>query len=303
MNLAVGSTGLLGMEICRQLRAAGQPTRALVRRTADAGKRIELQQLGCELATGDLKEPASLSAACKGVHTLISTASSTFSRQAGDSIQTVDEIGQLALIAAAKAAGVRRVVFVSFRAKPEYPCPLSLAKQAVEQRLKSSGLDYVVLQASYFMEVWLTPGLGFDPCNGKVRIYGDGTGRMSWVSYKDVARISAAAAGNERVRSQVLEVGGPEALSPREVVRMFEAAGAAEITTEYVPREALLKQYEGATDPMQKSFAALMLGYALGDPMDVSKINTLFPALRLTPVRDYISTVLASRETRLAATP
>jgi uncharacterized protein YbjT (DUF2867 family) len=303
MNLVIGSTGLLGMEICRQLRTAGRPTRALVRRTGDVGKRTELQQLGCELATGDLKDPISLSAACKGVHAVFSTASSTFSRQEGDSIHTFDELGQLALIGAAETAGVRRVVFVSFQAKPEYPCPLSLAKQAVEQRLQLSGLDYVILQASYFMEVWLTPRLGFDPCNGKVRIYGEGTRRLSWVSYKDVARLSAAAADDERARKQVLEVGGPEALSPREVVRMFEAAGAAEITTEYVPQEELLKQYEGATDPMQKSFAALMLGYALGDSKDVSRIKALYPGLRLTPVRDYISMVLAGRETRVAAIP
>ena len=294
MNLIAGSTGLLGMEICRQLRSVGRPTRALVRSTANAEKRAQLQQLGCEFAGGDLKDPTALRRACTGVQTVISTASSTFSRQAGDSIQTVDEAGQLALIDAAQAAGVKRFVFVSFRAKPQCPCPLSQAKQAVEQRLKSSGLEYIVLQASYFMEVWLTPMLGFDPLNGKVRIYGAGENRLSWISYKDVARIAAAAADQPAARHVVLEVGGPEALSPREVVRMFEAAGAAEIVPEYVPETALRSQYEAATDPMQKSFAALMLGYALGDAMDVAPALALFPG-RLTSVREYVSSVLAQR--------
>jgi hypothetical protein len=28
--------------------------------------------------------------------------------------------------------------------------------------------------------VWLTPALGFDPANGKVRLYGDGSRGMAW---------------------------------------------------------------------------------------------------------------------------
>jgi uncharacterized protein YbjT (DUF2867 family) len=49
---------------------------------------------GIELAVGDLKDPESLNGACRGASAVISTASSTFSRQAGDSIETVDRQGQ-----------------------------------------------------------------------------------------------------------------------------------------------------------------------------------------------------------------
>jgi uncharacterized protein YbjT (DUF2867 family) len=295
MNLIVGSTGLLGMEICRQLAGNKQPVRALVRRTADPAKRAELERLGIELVEGDLKHPESLREACRGVSAVVSTASSTFSRQEGDSIQSVDSDGQLALVAAAAAAGVGQFVFISFRNNPRCPCPLSSAKRAVEQRLLDSGLGYTILQASYFMEVWLTPMLGFDPLHGKVRIYGEGVNKLSWVSYKDVAKIAAAAARQPAARKTVLNVGGPEALSPREVVRMFEAAGAAEITAEHVTEATLRSQHEAATDPMQRSFAALMLGYAYGDAMDISKTSALFP-FRLTPVREYVSTLLAQRQ-------
>jgi uncharacterized protein YbjT (DUF2867 family) len=295
MNLIVGSTGLLGLEIARQLRPAARSTRALVRRTADPAKRAELEKLGIELAEGDLKDAASLRRACTGVQTVLSTASSTFSRQEGDSIHTVDEVGQLALVDAAKASGVKRFVFISYRAKPQFPCPLSDAKQAVEQRLKSSGVDYVILRASYFMEVWLTPALGFDPLNGKVRIYGDGQSKLSWVSFKDVACIAAAAAHQPAARNRVFEVGGPQPLSPLEVVRGFEAAGAAEIAIDHVPISTLQEQYDAATDPMQKSFAALMLGYAVGDAMDIMNTTAIFP-MRLRSVREYVSTVLAQRQ-------
>ena len=294
MNLVIGGTGMLGMEICRRLRVAGQDARALVRPTADAGRRRELEAMGVKLVEGDLKAPASLQAACAGVQAVISTASSTFSRQAGDSIETVDRLGQLALVDAAQAAGVDRFVFVSFRDNPRIQYPLTAAKRAVEGRLRASGLGYTILQASFFEEVWLTPALGFDPAGGRARIYGDGTRKISWISYKDVAQFAVAALQAPGTRGATLEVGGPEALSPREVVRMFEAAGAAEITSEYVPEGALWDQFNAAQDPLQKSFAGLMLQYAAGDAIDVAKANALLP-IRLASVRDYVSTVMARR--------
>jgi NADH dehydrogenase len=291
MNLIVGSTGLLGMDICRQLARAAQPIRAFVRSTSDAGKLAELTGLGAELVEGDLKDPPSLRRACRGVEAVISTASSTFSRQSGDSIASVDELGQLALVNAAREAGVRRFVFISFRSDPDIQFPLSMAKKAVEQCLADSGIDYTVLQASYFMEVWLTPLLGFDPAHGRARIYGEGRNKISWISFKDVARIAVAALDRPAARNRIIEIGGPEALSPLEVVRIFEGAGAAEIIAEHVPLADLQSQFECATDPLQKSFAGLMLGYAHGDGINTTQAKALFP-FDLASVRDYVSNLL-----------
>src|ERR1041384_755644 len=125
MVLVVGATGFLGMEVCRQLRSAGKPVRGLVRGTSDPAKVDELRRLGVELVRGDLKDAASLPSACAGVQTVISTASSTLSRQEGDSIDSVDRRGQLALIDAARAAGVAHFVFVSFRDNPDVQYPLT----------------------------------------------------------------------------------------------------------------------------------------------------------------------------------
>ena len=160
-TLVVGATGLVGQEICRQLRDAGRSVRALVRRTSDPVKRAGLDKLGVELIEGDLKDPASLARACAGVQSVVSTASSTLSRQAGDSIESVDQEGQLSLVEAARNAGVEHFVFVSFRDNPRIQFPLTIAKRAAERALKGSGMAYTILQASYFMEVWLTPALGF----------------------------------------------------------------------------------------------------------------------------------------------
>lgn len=101
MILVVGSTGLLGNEVCRQAREKGHEGKALVRTTSDSGKVEQLKSLGCQIVEGDLKLKPSLTGACQGVKALISTASSTFSRQEGDSIATVDHQGQLNLVEAA----------------------------------------------------------------------------------------------------------------------------------------------------------------------------------------------------------
>lgn len=110
-------------------------------------------------------------------------------------------------------------------------------------------MGYTILQASYFMEIWLTPMLGFDYPKGAVRIYGDGSRAVSWVSYRDVARIAVAALDQVAARNTTLNVGGPEALSPLEVVRI-EAAGAAEFEITHVPEAELRAQWEAATDPI-----------------------------------------------------
>src|SRR5467141_193409 len=102
MILVVGATGLLGGEICRRLRERGQPVRALARHTSDPSKVQRLKSLGPEIVRGDLKDRASLDQACRGAATVISTASTTLSRQPDDSIGGVDQDGQMQLVDAAE---------------------------------------------------------------------------------------------------------------------------------------------------------------------------------------------------------
>ena len=73
MILVVGATGQLGGTIARRLMAGGQKVRVLVRPATDAGA----YGAGiCEVARGDLRDRASLDAACKGVATVVTTANS-----------------------------------------------------------------------------------------------------------------------------------------------------------------------------------------------------------------------------------
>ncbi len=212
MILVVGATGLVGSEVCQRLMRRGEPVRALVRATSSKEKVEVLRSSGVELCLGDLKDPQSIVAACRGVDAVVSTASSTLARQPGDSIQSVDEAGQLNLVNAAKDANVGRFLFVSFRRTPGISFPLGDAKAQVETAITS--LNFTVIQASWFMEGWLSPALGFDHANAAARIYGPGTSPISWVSFRDVAEICAVALRHPAASRKTIEFGGPEALTP-----------------------------------------------------------------------------------------
>ena len=289
MILVVGATGLLGTRVCERLRAEGQSVRALVRRTSDPDKVNALKLLGCELAIGDLKDPPQIEAACEGVSALISTASSTLSRQPGDSIESVDLQGQLGLANAARSAGVRRFVFLSFRDDPTVQYPLTQAKRSVERAI--ADLDFTTIQASYFMEVWLSPALGFDYIHKRARIYGSGSKPISWVSHRDVAEFCIAAVLRSIASRTVLEVGGPEALTPFEVVRIFEEESGRRFEVETIPEAKLSEQLNSANDSLEKSFAGVMLQYTHGDAIDMRRVLESIPVC-LTSVREYARTVL-----------
>jgi NADH dehydrogenase len=226
------------------------------------------------------------------VKTVLSTASSTLSRQPGDSIESVDLRGHLHLVQAARNADVKHVVFVSF-AKGPVDFPLQTAKRAVENDLISSGLGYTILQPTYFMEVWLGPALGFDAVKGAVRILGTGEARTTWISYLDVARFAAVAVDNPRASGRVLPLGGPEALSARQVLGIFRELGAPEAAVDSVSEKELEQQWISAVDPLQRSFAGLMLTVARGQVVDSEAALELLPG-PLTTVRTYASGLLSS---------
>src|SRR2546422_740712 len=237
MILVVGATGLLGGEICRRLRERGHPVRALARETSDPAKVQRLTSLGAEIVRGDLKDRASLDKACRGAATVISTASTTLSRQPDDSIGGVDQDGQMQLVDAARGAGVGEFVYVSLSGNFEVECPLRTAKRSVERHLQKSGLTYTILRPSVFMEVWLSPALGFDFTKGAAQIFGTTRQPISWISLGDVAEFAVTCVGHPAARNTVIELGGPEALSPEDVVRTFEEVTGAPLRHAARPRD------------------------------------------------------------------
>ena len=104
MLLMVGATGDHGTAICRRLRRDKVlSARGLARTTSDPARASYLRRLGVDTARGDLKDRATLEAACQGVEPVITTATITRSRQPDDIIQRVDMDNSFQLLVGADA--------------------------------------------------------------------------------------------------------------------------------------------------------------------------------------------------------
>ena len=293
--LVVGATGLLGTEICRRLASAGKPFRAMVRSTSDPAKKETLRRLGAKLVEGDLKDRASLGRACAGTATVITTPTAILSQQQGDTFDSVDLHGQMQLIDAAGAAKVGHFVFVSVSGNllKHGDNPLLAAKQAVENHLRQSGLTYTILRPTRFMEIWLSPHLGFDFANANATIYGSGENKISYISLHNVADFAVEALSNPAAQNTVLELGGPHAFSQLEVVRIFEEVSGRTFERQFVSEEALNARKTGATNSVERTLADLTLSAAHGDTIEMRETFKKF-SVRSRSVREYAKNVVST---------
>ena len=289
--LVVGASGALGSRICTRLRANGADVRALLRPTTPAEVVARLEALGVEIARGDVEDAQSLRHAVEGASCVVSTVTSFPRDERPDAIDRVDAAGNIALVDAAEAAGVPRFVLVSFRPIP-IDFPLQRAKRAVERRLERAALDAVVLRPGKFMDVWFTPLCGFDPAEGRATLFGVGTSPVTWIAACDVAEIAARSALAEGPRSGVIELGGPEALSQREVVGRFEHALGRKFSLDEIPATQLERQRAESRHPVEESLAALMLETDIGAVIDTAAMLAAFP-LELTTVAAFAALVAA----------
>ncbi|HYO80414.1 MAG TPA: hypothetical protein VES20_03365, partial [Bryobacteraceae bacterium] len=124
--------------------------------------------------------------------------------------------------------------------------------------------------------------------------FGDGRQLMSWVSYEDVGEFAVQCAERPPAHGRILEIGGPEDLSPLDVVRIFEQTTGKRFTVQHVPEEALLAQLENAADPLSETFCKLQLEYLHGCLMNTSEALRLMPVRQKT-VRQYAAQVSEAR--------
>lgn len=289
MILVIGSTGMLGSEICQLLTAKNYKVRAMVRTCSEPTKLDALTKLGVHLVFGDIRDKSTFAAALEGISTVITTVSSMpFSYVYGENdIVKVDEEGMLNLIDAARKSGVKHFIYTSFTRNIDLDFPLCRAKRKVELHLQQSGMNFTILRPGYFMEAWLSPAVGFDAVNGKVDLCGKGTNPVAFISLKDVAGFAVDCVTNPHATNAILELGGPENLPPLQVVKTFEEVLKKKIDVLPILEEVLEKQLSTSTNPMQKSFAGLMCCMAKGDYIDMKETLKDFP-IRLHTVKDYI---------------
>lgn len=264
--LVVGATGQLGFRICTGLIRNGHKVRGLTR--AGSPRVGELQQAGVEVVHGDLRNAASLDAATRDIKVIVSTATAVVSAGAGNSLAAVDRDGHKALLAAAVKNGVQKFVFVSVSPNLPEISPLVACKREIERAVRASGLKWTILQPSYFMEIWFGPELGWNLRAGKGQFFGPGRGRSSVVSIEDVAACGIAAVTEPKSDNQDIPLGGPEALSPVEVVKVFEEVSGRKFRIKkiplFIPRIASVM-----LRPFNPKIASLMAFGAISDRGDV----------------------------------
>jgi uncharacterized protein YbjT (DUF2867 family) len=215
-----GSFGFTGRALTERLLVAGHEVVTLSRRSGAGdplASRITVRRLPSE-------RPDELASALTGVDTLFNTYWLRFPR--GGATFEAAVASSAALLAAAREAGVRRVVHVSVvNAAADAETPYVRAKAALESVVRSSGMEWAIVRPT------LTYGPGDILINNlawalrRFPVYGlPGLGRSTVqpVHVDDVARICVEAAGGDPGR--VLDAAGPETLTYRDLVRLVRDA-------------------------------------------------------------------------------
>jgi uncharacterized protein YbjT (DUF2867 family) len=231
---------------------------------------------------GDLKERASLDPACQGADVVITTANSA-QRGGADNPQTVDLEGNRNLIDAAKAAGVKQFIFTSAGvADPNSPVPFVAAKGKTEAYLQASGVPYTILSPNAFMEFWIGVYIGVPAMQGRpVTLVGEGRRRHSFISAADVAAFALAAIGHPQAINQRLILGGPEPLSFRDAVAVYERVLGKSIPVRSVnPGEPV--------PGLPEAVWGLAASFDMFDsPMDMTDTTRAF-GVKLTPLEEFV---------------
>jgi NADH dehydrogenase len=283
MILLAGATGALGGDIASRLLKAGHPVRALVRPGSDHSA---LVIAGAEIATGDLKNVASLRDACLGITTVITTANSA-QRGGADTVESVEIAGNTNLIDAAREVGAGQFIFVSsLGARTDSPVPLLRGKALAAQHLVSSGVPYTILEPNLFMEVWIGMLVAAPLAAGRpVTLVGAGERRHSLVSSHDVAAFAVSALGRTEALNRTIPIGGPEPLSWRDIVARAEQVAGRPIEVRSIePGQAI----PGLPDSVSKLAAGMEM---YDSPIDMTETAYTF-GVSLTPVESVLAGLL-----------
>lgn len=202
-----GAGGKLGRLVVEQLLAKSYEGRII----AGSRKPEALEFTGVETRKADFSDAAGLKAALEGVDRML--------------IISTDVLGEerraqhLNAIEAAKAAGIKRILYTSMPyPEPGNVIPMAADHYPTEQAIKASGLEYIILRASWYAEN-LLQSLPQAVAAGKW-FTAAGEGRISYLPRIDIARAAAGALMTDEPGSRVLTITGTAAHTIREIATM-----------------------------------------------------------------------------------
>ena len=207
--LAVGAAGKFAGLIVPELARRGATVRGLIRhREQEAGVR---DAGATQVAYGDLTDPTSVAAALAGVERVFYIAPAFLPDQA--------EVG-VAFVVAAKAAGVRRIVYSSVIHPVIAALDNHIAAAPVEEAILESGMEYALLHPALFFqnlaEGWkrvVETGDYGEPWSAETR--------FSRVDYRDVAEVAAIALTEDRLNAGTYELCAEGAMNRHEMVALM----------------------------------------------------------------------------------
>lgn len=228
MILVAGGTGRLGSILVPRLAAQDHDVRVLTR---DLARARHLRGVATEIVVGDVRDPATLTAALDGIGTVVSAVHG-FAGPGRVTPRSVDRDGNANLVAAAERAGATMVLLSGVGVSPDSPMELFRAKYEAEQHLRASALDWTIVRPTAFLELWaqilakpIVPGRGDNPIN--------------FVSVVDVAAVVERAVIDTGWRGRTLEVGGPHDLTFNQLAELLQAARSHRTRIRHVPRSLL----------------------------------------------------------------
>jgi NAD(P)H dehydrogenase (quinone) len=238
MTIAItGATGQLGRQIVEKL-TAKIPAKDLVALVRSPQK---ASGLGVEARAFDYAQPEGLSAALKGVDTLMLVSSS--------------EVGQRAVqhrnvIAAAKAAGVQRIVYTSLLNADASPLSLAVEHRATEADLKASGIAYTILRNGWYAENYTgsIPGA----LAGGAFVGSAGDGRISAATRADFADAAVVTLTSEGHDGKTYELAGDEAWTLSDLAAEISRQSGRSIPYRNLP---------------PADYAAALAGFGLPEPL------------------------------------
>jgi uncharacterized protein YbjT (DUF2867 family) len=215
--------GQTGAAVVRALWAQGRQVRALV---GGSQSYPELTSLSADVVTVDLRRPREVRPALEGAEALY-LIWPNFDRGETD--------GATALLAAARSAGVERVVYHSVLRPQARSMPHHAAKDRVEEALDASGLRWRVLQPCAYMDN-LDAQVVTAASSGVLRSAWGLEQAQSMVDLRDVADAAVALLTEDGLDGGTFEAVGPEPLTAQRIAELVaEWAGRPVTAVDAVP--------------------------------------------------------------------
>jgi uncharacterized protein YbjT (DUF2867 family) len=248
MFCITGITGQVGGEVANNLLAANRSVRAAVR---DPSRGKVWAERGCEVVKADITDTAALTAAFEGAEAVFVLVPPNF-----DPSPDFAEARAIAaaLKAALNAARPGGVVYLSTIGAQATQSNLLTQHTIIEQVLQRLAMPVIFLRPGWFMENcrWDVAGARED---GVIASFLQPLDKpVPMVATADIGRVAAQLLQDVRNGRRVVELEGPDRVSPDEIAATFADLLGRPVKAEAVPRESWERLFrsQGMKNPLPR---------------------------------------------------